>query len=186
MTYFSSDELKQSDNARPPSADETAPEFLAMINQSGIPPHALHLKVGAICALQRNMSVDKGLVKNARMFIVSLHRRFVKVRTMGSQGNVGREHCLPRIMFTFQPQHTSWTINRRQFPLRLAYATTFNGCQSLTLDKTAIDCRIDPFSHGQLYTALSRIRKREDCLAFFASQSHSFDVANIVYKDLLL
>jgi hypothetical protein len=30
--------------------------------------------------------------------------------------------CLPRITFSFNPQGSSWTVNRRQFPLRVGYA----------------------------------------------------------------
>jgi hypothetical protein len=55
------------------------------------------------------------------------------------------------------PPHASWTVHRLQFPLRLAYAMTFNGCQGLTLDKTVLDLCCEVFTHGQLYTALSRI-----------------------------
>jgi hypothetical protein len=36
------------------------------------------------------------------------------------------------------------------FPLRPAYATTFNGCQGPKLDKTVLDLRCDVFVHGQL------------------------------------
>ncbi|KAJ8589561.1 hypothetical protein M405DRAFT_738385 [Rhizopogon salebrosus TDB-379] len=54
------------------------------------------------------------------------------------------------------------------FPLRPAYATTFNGCQGLTLDKTVLDLRCDVFVHGQLYTAHSRIRVRGDSRMLFS------------------
>ncbi|KAI8814704.1 hypothetical protein BJ742DRAFT_665935, partial [Cladochytrium replicatum] len=36
----------------------------------------------------------------------------------------------------------------RQYPIQLAYATTFNSC---TLDKVMVDLRKLVFSHGQLY-----------------------------------
>ena len=49
---------------------------------------------------------------------------------------------------------------RRQFPLAPAYVTTFNSCQGLTLDRVAIDLTRPVFSHGQLYTALTRVRNR--------------------------
>ena len=39
--------------------------FLSLINHNGVPLHHLRLKVGAVCTLMRNMSVKKGLVKNA-------------------------------------------------------------------------------------------------------------------------
>lgn len=118
-----------------------------------IPPHTLDLKVNAICAIQRNLAVEKGLVRNARVQITALHHRFVEIRRIDSH----EVHCIPRINFDFHPPYTDWTVLCRQFPLRLAYATTFNGCQGLTLSKAGLDLRIDPFAHGQLYTALSRV-----------------------------
>jgi hypothetical protein len=51
---------------------------------------------------------------------------------------------------------------RCQFPLAPAYATTFNSCQGLTLDIVGVDLTRPVFSHGQLYTALSRIRHHND------------------------
>jgi hypothetical protein len=68
----------------------------------------------------------------------------------------------PRISFDFQPHQTSWTVERRQFSLRLAYAITFNSCQGLTLDKVVLDLTIPVFAHGQLYTSLSRVRRGND------------------------
>ncbi|KAG2071265.1 hypothetical protein BDR04DRAFT_1016461, partial [Suillus decipiens] len=65
---------------------------------------------------------------------------------------------IPRINFAFYLNHSLWTVNRRNFPLRPADATTFNGCQGLTLARTVLDLRMDPFTHGQLYTPLSRAR----------------------------
>ncbi|KDQ54266.1 hypothetical protein JAAARDRAFT_135755 [Jaapia argillacea MUCL 33604] len=89
-------------------------------------------------------------------------------------------------MFTFQPLHSSWTVNRQQYPLRLAYASTFNGCQGLTLERTVLDVRTDVFAHGQLYTAVSRVRKREDSIALFSISNEHCDTANVVYEELLL
>ena len=46
---------------------------------------------------------------------------------------------------------SSWTVNRKQFPLRAAYATAFNGSQGLTLQRAIINLRSDPFD-DQPYT----------------------------------
>ncbi|KAI6021559.1 hypothetical protein PISMIDRAFT_97980 [Pisolithus microcarpus 441] len=153
-----------------------------MLHHPGVPPHQLDLKVNAICALQRNLCVDVGLVHNARVRIAAVHRRFVEVQLP----NESDTHCIPRISFNFTPPASDWTVTRKQFPLRLAYATTFNGCQGLTLARSVVDLRIDPFAHGQLYTALSRVRRREDTLILFTDSNEEQTCANIVYKKLLL
>ena len=161
---------------------EQSPEFLASMTHPNVPPHTLHLKPNTICAIQCNLAVEKGLVQNVRVQIVALHRRFVEVR----QINSNEVHCIPQINFDFHPTHTDWTVLHQQFPLRLAYAMTFNGCQGLTLSKAALDLHIDPFAHGQLYTALSRVCRREDILIVFSETNEEQTTANIVFPSLLL
>ena len=62
-------------------------------------------------------------------------------------------------------------VNRLQFPLRLAYAITYNKAQGQTLAKVLIDGRTrkhrfheshGAFTHGHLNVALSRVRHRSD------------------------
>jgi hypothetical protein len=160
-------------------------DFLSLLTHSGVPPHELHLKVGAICTIMRNMSIEKGLVKNSRVVIHSLHSRFVEVRTLQVDGNLSTEiFSLPRIRFNFHPPNSSWTVDRLQFPLRLAYAATFHSCLGLTLDRAAFDLRSEVFSHGQLYTAISRIRTRRDGLVVVASEDQA-DTKNVVYAEML-
>ena len=140
----------------------------------------------------RNMSVKKGLVKNARVIIEQLHHRFVQVRIMNNlTGALGEAISIPRIRFEFTPANSSWTIQRLQYPLRLAYASTFHGCVGLTLDKSAVDSRSDVFAHGQLYTSISRVRNRNDTRVLrneyeTPDPTHDHITANVVYKDLLL
>lgn len=134
----------------------------------------------------RNMSVQKGLVKNARLIVEHLHQRYVQVRVINNRtGQLGESHCIPRIRFEFIPCRSSWTIQRLQFPLWLSYATTFNGCAGLTLDCTIVDAR-DVFAHGQLYTALSRIRHHRDSRILLNEDQSHRNIRNVVYKDLLL
>ncbi|KAF8301996.1 hypothetical protein DL93DRAFT_2067285, partial [Clavulina sp. PMI_390] len=58
-----------------------------------------------------------------------------------------------------------------------------NSCQGLTYDKVGIDGRCDVFAHGQLYTAISRVRSRHDATLFLPDDRP--DVANVVYRSLL-
>ena len=53
-----------------------------MLTHPSIPPHRLDLKVDCICSVQRNLSVEKGLVRNARVRVTQLHRRFIEVQLL--------------------------------------------------------------------------------------------------------
>jgi hypothetical protein len=167
-----------------PTLIEQSPDFLAQITSPHAPNHDLFLKVGAICSITRNLSVAKGLVKNQHVVIVGTRPRYIEVKLLNRGNRPDTTHCIPRINFDFKPPFVSFTIRRKQFPLRLAYAATFNSCQGLTFDKVGIDVRNDVFAHGQLYTALSRVRSRFD--AWLLIPPDKPDVANIVYDRLLL
>jgi hypothetical protein len=185
-SYYSANVVKENEN------NETDPDFLPLLTHNGIPLHHLRLKTGSICSLMRNMSVKKGLVKNARLIIEQLHHRFIQVRVINNLTNtISDPLCIPRIRFDFTPNNCSWTVSRVQFPLRLAYATTFHGCVGLTLDKTVLDTRTDVFTHGQLYTSISRVRNRTDTRLLrneddHPDHEHLHITTNVVYKELLL
>ncbi|CAG8788940.1 16845_t:CDS:2, partial [Cetraspora pellucida] len=66
-----------------------------------------------------------------------------------------------------------------KFPLRLAYATTFNSCQGLTLDRVVIDLQTHVFAHGQLYTALSRVQKKDHALIILPKDNINTKTINI-------
>ncbi|RPA70716.1 hypothetical protein BJ508DRAFT_219073 [Ascobolus immersus RN42] len=149
-----------------------------MQRANGVPCHELKLKEDCVSTIMRNLSIEKGLVKNARV-IVSL------VKGLNHNQADTNWLLIPRIFFDFTPSLVPWTIERRQFPLRLAYAVTYNSCQGLTLDCVALDVRVNPFAHGQLYTALTRVRRREHCIVF-VGKKEDMKVKNIVYKSLLL
>ena len=78
-----------------------------------------------VCTLARNLHIEKGLVKNARVIVLSCHKHSIEVQLLSNTQEI---ISLPRITFCFTPKYASWTIERRQFPLRPAYATTFNSC----------------------------------------------------------
>lgn len=159
----------------------------------------------------RNLSVEEGLVKNARVIVVHLARRYVKIKLLkpsinttfreditssenltesgdprSRTGSNSTEHCIPQITFEFRPPFAPWTVNRQQIPLRLAYSTTFNSCQGLTLDRCVLDLRTPVFAHGQLYTSISRVRRRDDIRAMFSEVNETHQTTNVVYPELLL
>lgn len=191
QSYFASDSLKEADDAGLDDA-EVVPDailhWVASHTIHGIPAHTLRLKRGCVCRILRNMSITRGLVKNARVVVDDVGYRLVSVRllrpnTHGAIVAVGPSILLPRIPFT-QTLSSGHTLLRRQYPLGLAYCTTFNSCQGLTLDKVGVDGTIPVFSHGQLYTALSRIRRREDGLVRLLPGESN--LLNVTFLEILI
>jgi ATP-dependent exoDNAse (exonuclease V) alpha subunit len=140
------------------------------------------MKTNALYRLLRNFSIDNGLVKNIRVRIIDVGARLITVRRMTGFLNPTEDILIPRITFT-HVLPSGHTLHRRQFPLAPAYATTFNSCQGLTLDKVGVDLTVPVFSHGQLYTALSRVRNRQSIKVLLPHEDTT--TTNVTYSEIL-
>ena len=157
--------------------DET---FFNSINLPNIPPHVLQLKVAMECYITRNLSPKDNLLNNTPVKIKAMSRKLVTVELMETK----EIFFIPRITFNLQLGQIRGI--RKQFPLRPAYVKTFNRSQGTTMDKCAVDLREQPFSHGQLYVALSRVRSNKDILLLIKeSKTGVAKTTNIVYEELL-
>ena len=184
-TYYAADTLEEAQEAGLDNSNSLL-HYAARQTPPGLPPHALQLKVNSVYRLMCNLSVDCGLTKNTQVVIVSLGQRLVTVRKLDPtpHTSLSSQHILiPCISFS-HVLPSAHTLLRHQFPLALAYATTFNSCQGLTLDTVGIDLIRPVFSHGQLYTALSRIRHRSHGRVRLPLGQTS--TTNVVYKEILL
>jgi ATP-dependent DNA helicase PIF1 len=181
--YYASDSIKETDEA---NLSQPLPilDYLAVKHLPGIPPYALRIKTNTYFRLLRNLSIDRGLVKNARVVIQHLGTRLITITPISNDSSVlSTEVLLPRITFPYDIPSSPYTLHRKQFALGACYATTFNGSQGLTLDRAGIDLTRSVFSHGQLYTALSRVRHRKDiCLRL---SPDVFQTANVTFSELL-
>ncbi|CAD7068393.1 unnamed protein product [Tilletia caries] len=177
-TRSARDSIKDAENADILDV-EAALNTLAAIPHVGVPQRELQLKEGQLCSLMRNLNVQRGLIKHARVVLTRINVRSISIRLLPSRAHF----LLPRINFTFSPRGSPFQIIRSQFPLRSAYATTFHGCQGLTLDKSVIDCTTPIFAHGQRYAAISRTRTRTDT-QIYTPEGTSAVVNNIVYPEL--
>ena len=130
-------------------------EFLNSINLSGLPPHLLTVKVGAVMMLLRNLSPKKGLCNGTRILITKTSPKVLHGKIL--TGDFHGEDCsIPRI--TLYPANSPFPFRfgRRQFPMRHAYVMTINKSQGQTLNRAAMVLPEPCFAHGQLYVAFSR------------------------------
>ncbi|KIJ48532.1 hypothetical protein M422DRAFT_112442, partial [Sphaerobolus stellatus SS14] len=185
--FYSADSLKEADEM-----DVVAPgaalDYAMRYPPPGLPSYALRIKVGGVYRLMRNLSIDKGLVKNTRCVINAIGLRVISVKLLkqnvSGEAYSDEDILIPRISFTASLPSSKYTLVRKQFPLAPAYATTFNSCQGLTLDKVVIDLTQPVFSHGQLYTALSRVRHRDH--AKVRLNAGDTEVVNVTFHELLI
>lgn len=133
------------------------PEYMASVCQHGVPPATLTLKLGCVLLLTRNLLNSLGLVNGTRAVLLSATQRTLEVETVPpiGSGQAPQRYNLPRITFTLTTPGGLHFL-RRQFPVRLAYATTSNKGQGQTLLRVVNDSRDEAFAHGQAYVADSR------------------------------
>jgi hypothetical protein len=143
------------------------PEFLHSINPSGFPPHRLRLQVGAPIIMLRNLNQAKGLCNGTPFIVRKLGARVLEAEII-SGDNVDTVVMIPRtgendLYFCFQ---------RRQFPVRLAYA--IYASQGQTMKRVGIYLpRPGVFGHGQLYVAVSRVSSRDGLKLLVDNSTHA-------------
>jgi len=166
---------------------------LERFQRPGVPNHRLVLKKDDICMVMRNLNKREGIAKNTRVKIVNISPYIIRVCTLHPTNP--KYYNIPRIRFTVTlPYGRSIKMERRQFPLRLAYSMTYNKSQGQEFDKVCVDIRKHPFTHGHLYVALSRIRIASNLRLFTNPSSNTKTdefaeppiVTNVVYKQLAI
>jgi hypothetical protein len=161
-------ELHQLLSADSVDADHThyvPQEYLNTLVPSGLPPHRLPLKVGMPIMLLRNLDMPIGLCNGARLILRTISRSVLEA-DISSGPNRGQRVLIPRISLSPSEQEYPFTLTRRQFPIRPAFAMTINKCQGQTVQRVGVYLPEPVFTHGQLYVAASRAPAR-DCIRFF-------------------
>jgi hypothetical protein len=191
-TFLSNDKFSDVEDTHGHLAKMLRCEMLAKFNKPHVPASDLKLKINDVCFLTKTISRSDGLVNNARIKIIGICRKRIIVETIGPKR---KQFSVPRIIHHFRMQYgQTFEVERTQFPLRLAFATTYNRAQGQTLSKVLIDIRHPIFAHGFLYVALSRVRValhvalycRADQVEMCTERNVEYVVTtNVVYEEVI-
>jgi hypothetical protein len=184
-TYMAADSPKEAENVEMECPDSVL-DYVSIHCPPGIPPHLLCVKPNAVYRLLCNFSIDRGLVKNTWVVPIQLRTRLITICIVRGNTDIEipqyEDFLIPRITFEVALP-SGHTLSRRQFPLAPAYATTFNSCQGIILDRIGIDLTRPVFSHGQLYTLYPAF----DTANTLSSVSDlETTVRNVTFDELLL
>lgn len=187
VTYHSADSIIAEEDD---DADEYSIEFINSLTPSGLPPHELKLKKGVIVMLLRNLHIGKGLVNGTRLLIKHLQQNSLHCEVLTGE-LIGEQVLIPRMDLDSSDPKLPFSLKRRQFPIRVAFAITINKCQGQTFEKVLLYLSEPVFAHGQLYVAFSRVKRRQDIKVKVIQSAiqgkflNGTYTSNIVYKDIL-
>ena len=158
-------------------------EFLNSITPSGMPPHSLKLKVGAV-------NIAEGLCNGTRLQICHLYDNCIDAEVLTGMAVKARV-LIPRLQLAPSDTDMPFVLSQCQFPLRLAYSMTINKAQGQTFSKVWIYMQRPCFSHGQLYVAMSRARRFADVKVEIINNARQgkhrggMYTPNVVYRQIL-
>ena len=131
------------------------------------------------------MSVYGGLCNGTRLKITKLFKKNICGRILNGD-KVNEEVFIPKIKLTTdQSTKLPFILNRRQFPITLAFAITINKSQGQSFENVGLYIHKPLFSHGQLYVALSRCKNNNKIKIQNATDNNNNDIPNIVWSEIL-
>ena len=163
------------------------PEFLQSLNAPGLPPSELRLKHGCPLILLNNLAPSRGLCNGTRLILLQMSNRVLEVKILGGDHH-GEVALIPRISLipSSDTADFPFTLRRRQFPVRLAFAMSINKAQGQSVKFVGLNLCAPVFMHGQLYVGLSRATAGHRIRVLFPEGVEEPITSNIVYPEVLL
>ena len=157
--------LKSVDSALSNSEGARYPvEFLNTLDPGCLPPHKLNIKTGVPLILIR--TINPPILTNETRQPPNIIE--AEITTEGPYQ--GQRVFIPRIPLT-NSDGRGVPFKRVQFPAKVAFAITINRSQGQTFDHLGCDFVKPPFTHGQLYVAVTRVRNPHNLSLGFACLS---------------
>ena len=103
-------------------------EFLNSLTPSGMPPHALKLKIGAPVIILRNLNFEQGQCNGTRAVVRGIYNHLIDVEII-SGSRIGARIFVSRVLLTTKGTDLPFTLWRRQFPIKLAFCMSINKSQ---------------------------------------------------------
>ena len=137
---------------------------------------------GSLVTCLRNLMPSIGLQNGARIRVTKHSKYRIEGIVVQHPIHAGRKVSIPRIKMDGKLVH-GVGFKRLQFPLTLGYCMTSNRVQGQTVAALVLDVTEDSFAHGQLYTAMTRVRRPEHLLIF--DETAQFRTTAVIYRELL-
>ena len=184
-TYYSTDQIIRESGADDYSHLLVTLEFLCSVKSTSLPPGELRIKIGCPLILMWNLSPSISLCNGSCMIVIGMSERVLQVRLIRGDHD-GQFALIPCISLipTSTPNYT-FKIQRRQFPVRLAFAVTINHSQGQSVKYVGLDLHIHVFAHGQLYVALSRVTSKQNLKVLLPHDNLDSKMNNVVYEEAL-
>ncbi|PNY03362.1 ATP-dependent DNA helicase PIF1 [Trifolium pratense] len=185
MEYLSSYSIDRTEANDNDIFEQLTPKFLHSLHTSGLPNHAIKLKIGTPIMLLRNLDQFEGLCNGTRLSITRLADHVIEAKIITGK-NIGNLIYIPRMPMS--PSQSPWPFKllRKQFPIMVSFAMTINKSQGQSLDYVGLYLPREVFSHGQLYVALFRVKTKQGLKILIHDKSKAplNDTTNVVFKEV--